>query len=314
MTALAVEVDRMRQSPPRYSELPEGRWVDVGGLRTWVASAGTGTPVVMVYGGSFGGAGAASGAYAWAPTFHGLAEDHRVLVFDKPGQGFTDKPHRLEDYTMSAVVQHLLDLLDQARLGPVHLIGHSRGGYIATRATLLRPDLVSSLTIVNSGTLTSGVGTNEVVLGGPPMGPSRESVRWVYESYMHNTAAVTDEFVEQSWAVIQHPEYQAALRDIRENDLMANLFLPELAKDKRETLTWLAEGRLQRPTLVVWGRDDRTAHLSRGLGLFEQLASWERRTSLAVTDKCGHFPYREHPRWFVERVRRHLSEVDHHDY
>ena len=50
------------------------------------------------------------------------------------------------------------------KLPPVHLVGHSRGGYCAARVTLEHHDLVRSLTLVNSGTLSPGVGTNEVVL------------------------------------------------------------------------------------------------------------------------------------------------------
>jgi 2-hydroxy-6-oxonona-2,4-dienedioate hydrolase len=303
---------RLGEPVPAYSELGAGRWLDAGGVRTWWTSKGDGTPIVFVYGGSFGGIAGAGGAFAWAPVVDSLAINHQVVLYDKPGQGFTDPPSSIHDYTMEKVVEHLVCTLQELDLGPVHLVGHSRGGYVATRATLLRQDLIRSLTLVNSGTLSPGVGTNEVVLAGPPFAGARDRARWVFENYMYDPATVTDEFIDQLWAPVESESSKKAAEEIAEHNLLAGLFLPALARDKLETLNWLAEGRLQRPTQVIWGRDDRTARLSRGVELFRQIAAHERRTYFGVVDKCGHFPYREHPQWFADTVGAFIERVDNH--
>lgn len=297
---------------PQYRMLPPGRYIDVGGVETWVTEAGSGSPVVFVYGGSFGGAEAASGAYAWAPPFHAFSAAHRVIAYDKPGQGWSSKPPSLDRYTMEAVVEHLIGLLETLDLDePVHLVGHSRGGYIACRATLLRPDLVRSVTLVNSGTLSPGVGTNEVVLANCPLPPSVDSIKWSYGSYFHDFDGVSEEFAAESWDVLRSERYQDAVGEMREHGLMAGRFLPMLAWDKHDTLQRLEAGHLQRPTQVVWGRDDRTALLSRGLALFDLLRHTNPETRFGVVDKCGHFPYLEHPEWFMATVGRFIEEVDH---
>ncbi len=41
---------------PRAADvpMPEGKWIDVGGLRTRYHEAGQGEPIVFIYGGNFG--------------------------------------------------------------------------------------------------------------------------------------------------------------------------------------------------------------------------------------------------------------------
>ena len=72
--------------------------------------------------------------------------------------------------------------------------------------------------------------------------------------------------------------------------LGTKLFLPELAREKRETLQWINEGRLQRPVQVVWGFDDRTAVIDRGIELFRMFAAHERRALFHVINQSGTFP------------------------
>ena len=227
-----------------------------------------------------------------------------MILPDKLGQGHTDNPKN-DDYTMRAVVQHLAGFLDAMKLPPVHIVGHSRGGYAAARLTLEHHDRVRSLSLVNSGTLCPGVGTNEVVLARSPFAKyTAECVRWVYQNYSYNPDVVTDEWVNAVLEVLAQPKYRESVRKVEGEKLGITLFLPELAREKRETLQWLAEGRLQRPTQIIWGYDDRTATLDRGLELFRTLAQHERRTQLHVINQSGHFPFREHPQRFNALLSR----------
>lgn len=279
---------------------PARRFIDIGGIRTAYHEAGTGPEtVVFVYGGNFGGADSASSAYAWNMQVAPLAHRFHVVVPDKLGQGFTDPPLRDEDYTMGAVVAHLRDFITAMRLPPVHAVGHSRGGFAAARLAMERPDLIQSLTVVTSGTLSPGVGTNEVVLAHPPHPPfTREAARWVYENYCFRKEVVTEAWIDVVMETLSSPAYRRGVAKMVNEGLGARLFLPDLARTKRETLTWIEEGRLQRPTQIVWGFNDRTVLVERGMELFERVARHERRTTFNVFNASGHFPYREHPSRF----------------
>jgi pimeloyl-ACP methyl ester carboxylesterase len=292
-------------------KMPEGRWLDVEGIRTRYydegKSGGSGAPIVFVYGGNFGTGDSASSAYTWNLQLAPLAARHRVIAFDKLGQGFTDNP-RNDDYTMQAVVRHAAAFLRAMKLPPVHIVGHSRGGYAAVRLTLEHHDLVRSVSVVNSGTLSPGVGTNEVVLSRPPHPRgSRECVRWVYQRYSFSPGVVTDDWVDAVMETLALPKYRESVRKMEEEKLSTRLFLPQLAREKRETLQWLADGRLQRPAQVVWGFDDRTAVIDRGIELFQLIARHEPRAQFHVINQSGHFPFREHPERFNALLSRFVS-------
>jgi 2-hydroxy-6-oxonona-2,4-dienedioate hydrolase len=293
-------------------QMPEGRWLDVDAIRTRYYDegkrGGSDAPIVFVYGGNFGTADSASSAYTWNLQLAPLAARHRVIAFDKLGQGFTDNPRNDDEYTMQAVVRHAAGFLRALGLPPVHLVGHSRGGYAAVRLTLEHHELVRSITVVNSGTLSPGVGTNEVVLSRPPHPRgSRECVRWVYQNYSFSPAVVTDDWVDAVMETLALPKYREGVRKMEEEKLATRLFLPQLAREKRETLQWLAEGRLQRPAQVVWGFDDRTAVIDRGIELFRLIAAHEPRAQFHVINQSGHFPFREHPERFNALLSRFVS-------
>jgi len=282
-----------------FASMPEGRWLNVDGIQTRYYDAGEGAPIVFIYGGNFGMKDSASTAHTWSCNLMPLAHRFRVVAFDKLGQGLTSNPKCDDDYTMQAVVDHAVAFIQALGLPPVHLVGHSRGGFVAARIALEHPSMVRTLTVVNSGTLSPGVGTNEVVLSNPPYpAGSREAARWVYENYCYSPAAVTDDWIDAVYETLQSPKYQESVRKMTIEGLAERVFLPQLARQKRETLQWIDEGRLQRPVQIFWGFNDRTAVLERGLELFRMVSRHQRAVQFHVINQSGHFPFREHPDQF----------------
>lgn len=289
--------------------LPEPRDIDVAGIKTRYYEYGSGPEtVVLMYGGNFGNGSSAGTAFEWGRNIRVLGQRHRVIAFDKLGQGYTDPPLRDEDYTMAAVVQHAINFLEQLDLPPFHLVGHSRGGFASARITMQAPQLVKTLTVLGSGTLSPGVGLNEVVLANPPYpNGSREGARWVYQNYCGKPERLTEAWLDAMMDVMARPQYQAGVRKFEGEGLGVNLFVPHLTQMKRETHQWIREGRLQRPVQLIWGADDRTVQLERGLALYELVRASEPRTTFNVLGDAGHIMFREQSHQFNALMNRFID-------
>lgn len=283
--------------------LSDPKYVDVDGIRTRYFEKGEGEPMVLVHGGHMGTF-AADLADDWDTNFDALSRHYRVYALDKLGMGFTDNPKTDDGYTIQAQTDHVSRFMETLGIGPAHLCGHSRGGYLVTRLALQHPEQCRSCIIVDSGTLSPGAGRNEIVHADPPLPlRSRECHRWVFERYSYSPACVTEGWLDIAVEAAHTPKYEEAVRKMSDEGLLTTKFLPGLQRDLEETHRWLLDRGLQRPTLMLWGYNDPTAPLSQGMALMEFLTVRERRTYLHIFNESGHFCYREHPEAFNAAVR-----------
>src|SRR5262249_9786373 len=132
----------------------------------------------------------------WSRNFEGLSQWARVIALDRLGQGYTDNPRRVEDYTMAAVNEHVRDFIAKLGLNDVHLVGHSRGGYVSCRTTLEFPERIKTCIIVDSGTLAPGTTPMDTLFNDTPEPRlTKESQRWVLQRYSFGHEHIDDEWV-----------------------------------------------------------------------------------------------------------------------
>ncbi|MGE3932236.1 MAG: alpha/beta fold hydrolase [Rhodospirillaceae bacterium] len=279
--------------------LDGARFVDADGVATRYFVHGDGPPLVLLHGGNTGSVTAAHCAEDFDLNVAGLARHYRVFAVDRLGQGLTGNPRGDADYTIAASVRHTHATLRALGLSQVHLVGHSRGGYVAAALTAAHPELVASVTVIDSNTLAPGIGRNDIVfhdLDGPRL--TRESQRRVLEKFCCDPACVTDGWVDALTAVAARDEYKQAVDRMVGAGLLHSQFLPQLEADKEMLLARIRDIGLQRPTLLAWGYDDPTASMRLGIELYEILAAREHRSRFHVFNRAGHFCYREHPARF----------------
>jgi pimeloyl-ACP methyl ester carboxylesterase len=105
---------------------------------------GRGTPLVCVHG-------SLSDFRIWSPTLGPLSRRHRVIAvslrhfFPEHWDGSGTR------YTMAQHVADVVAFIEALGAGPVHLMGHSRGGHIVFRVAQQRPDLLRRLVLAEPG-------------------------------------------------------------------------------------------------------------------------------------------------------------------
>lgn len=115
------------------------------GLRFTVVDTGPeqGAPILLLHGFPQHGE-------SWRATAEMLnTSGHRTLVPDQRGYCPDALPARRSDYRIDKLVGDVVALIQQAGLGPVHLVGHDWGAAVAWATAATHPDLVLSLTAVS---------------------------------------------------------------------------------------------------------------------------------------------------------------------
>ena len=118
----------------------EHEFVDAGGLRTHVATAGDGPPVVLLHGWP-------QHWYLWRDVIPLVAPHARVIAPDLRGFGWTDVPR--DGYEKAQLMRDVIALLDELGIDKVTLAGHDWGGYVAFLLALEHPERVRGLLAMN---------------------------------------------------------------------------------------------------------------------------------------------------------------------
>lgn len=121
---------------------PVERYVDVPGGRVWTATHGAGSqPTLLVL---HGGPGMPS---YYLEGLAALADTRRVVFFDQLGCGRSDRPDDPGLWTLSRSIAEVEAVRDQLDLGPVALLGHSWGGFLALAYADSHPDTVTAMVL-----------------------------------------------------------------------------------------------------------------------------------------------------------------------
>lgn len=294
-SAQALMVACLMVAPTMQSFGQETRTISGGdGLNVAIYEAGdpTGPAIVFIHG--FLGS-----HLVWERQLSGtLAEDHRLIAFDLRGHGASDKPLAAESYTDPDLwAEDVAAVIRELDLDRPVLVGWSYGGYIIP--DYLREhgsDAIGGLVFVGAVT-KAGTEEAQAVLGEELLeifgGVLSPDVRTRIAATRSFLPLLTSRPLDREWyeiilagAMMVPPEVRLAMfsRELDNDDVL---------------------GRIDVPTLVIHGQDDRTVQVSAS----EHIAATVPGAELRVYDGVGHAPFIEEPQRFDEDLRAFVREV-----
>ncbi|MFT7473664.1 MAG: pimeloyl-ACP methyl ester carboxylesterase [Verrucomicrobiales bacterium] len=197
----------------------------------------------------------------------------RVIAPTHPGFGDAPTPRWMTSVDDLAYLY--LDLLDQLALQNVILVGESLGGWIGAEMAIKSTERLSSLVLINPvGIKVSDRETRDLV-----------DIFAVPESELLARAFADPDIAHTPNSAVND---EALVGRARSREATARyawspyLHDPKLFRRLR---------RIDVPSVVLWGADDRIARVSYGRAFAEAIP----KSTFHVVDDAGHFPDRERP-------------------
>lgn len=215
------------------------------------------------------------------PQLAALEGRYRVLAYDHRGHGQSDKPAR--GYSMERIYADGVAVVEALGRGPVHWVGLSTGGFVGMRIAFRRPELLGSVTLMDTSAASEpllpflkyhGLLLALRVLGfGPVLGPAMDGL-------------FGRAFIEDPARADERAEWR---RRLEHNDVGALIGFGRAIWSRDDVVERLRGVTL--PTLVIHGEDDRAIPPARA----RQLAAAIPGARLEPIPRGGHLCTVEEP-------------------
>jgi pimeloyl-ACP methyl ester carboxylesterase len=269
------------------------------------ASQPNGKTILLLHGKNFNG-------YYWKGVIKFLtANGYRVVVPDQIGFGFSDKPK--VNYSFDMLAANTRKLLDTLGINKVTVIGHSMGGMLATRFTVLYPELVDKLIYENPigledySTFVPRQSIDTIYQN--ELKANYESLKKYQQSYYPTWKPDYEQYVAAQYATLQMPDFKTAS--------YASALTYQMIYDQPVTGDFK---KITQPTLIIIGQMDRTVVgknlLTKDLAsehgyypkLGKMLKSQIPNSSLVEFSSAGHIPHIQVAGMFEEAVLHFLRK------
>jgi pimeloyl-ACP methyl ester carboxylesterase len=266
---------------------PDAKYVQIDGVALHIKQQGLGRPLVLLHG-------LPTNTYLWRNIIPGLTFGNTIYSLDLMGFGLSEKPQN-PSYSIETYVAQLTKFLEEYHLQNPILVGHDISAPIVTLYTLRNPDKVRKLILMSAPLYPEAPSFSVRLLRTKLIGEMFTGdwfLKRIFRNGVQDQAAMPDALIEE-YLKPYHDDpgaRTALLKCVREFDLR-----PTLEKEITPNL-----GKIQTPTLIMWGDGDPYVPLAFAKKLKDDIPN----STLQVVLRTGHFAIEERP----EEVRALLKE------
>jgi non-heme chloroperoxidase len=280
--------------------------IDVDGVSLYYERAGNGEPVVFSHG-------IPTDHRAWASQVEAFSKGYSTIAYSRRYAAPNQRQGDVTDSTVGNNAADLKGLIEKLGIAPVHLIGHSYGGFVAAYLAADHPDLVRTLVLVEPAIAT-------LLVEDPNSSGQMLSLLIHSPSVALSARRFQSGSLAPSLKALDSGHNDKAVElnvDGIQNKLGAFASLPESAKkmmlDNAKTIAELRTklppfkahvGKISCRTLVINGAA--TAEWLRRIGELTA-RSVPKSQALSITG-ARHFPHLENPSEFNDSVLEFISK------
>ena len=258
---------------------PGGSFINLDGVRLHYLDRGVGEPILLLHGN-----GATSEDMVASGLVDRLARSHRVIVPDRPGYGYSDRPPGTiwSPEKQAELVRELLDRLGVEN--PV-VVGHSWGAMVALALALVAPERVRGLLLL-SGYYYPTPRLDVALLSGPALPVLGDGMAYTISPLL--ARAILPGFVKRIFQPLPvDPDFRARY------PLAMSLRPGQIRASAEETAYMIPAarrlsqryGELELPVVIMTGEGDRIADVERqSTRLHKEVPT----SALAIVPGAGH--------------------------
>jgi non-heme chloroperoxidase len=273
------------------------RSITVDGVHLSYLRLGRGQPVVLVHG-------IPTDYRAWNSQLEPFSSKYDVIAYSRRLAKPNQNP---EDYEKSSIENNssdLVGLIQNLGISPVHLVGHSYGGFIAAYTATTRPEMLRTLTMIEPAIST-------MILKNRKSLAQFFSLLLTSPSTAISAAKFQRNSLDPSLSAFKRGDYEAALRlnvdgIMNRKNALDSLSDPiqGMMRDNEKTVGELmAEppafgkdeaAKINAPTLLMHGSDSpKVLHT-----IVQRLAKAIPKSQMVAVPGSAHFPHFEKPQEF----------------